>query len=362
MPTPSRTLLTGRRNLSLFVLITMAAIGVVLCALVAAPFVSALTWAFALAVVADPLHRALLRRLRFPNIAAAVSVLLVTLVLLIPTTFIGWQLGTQATERSGELERYLKSGKLGRVADRIPGGRAVYERVIGTTPEPADLVPVAQGQTGDWLQSVASAGLQFLVALFALFFLLRDRNAMLAAVRGYTPMSNAEADYFFERIRSMTHATLYGNVVTSIIQGVLGGLMFALLGIPSALLWGAAMALLSVVPSAGAFLIWIPAAVVLVAHGQWGKAAILASWGTVVVGSIDNLLYPALVGREIRLHTLPVFLSVIGGLIVFGASGLVLGPVILAGTIAMLDILRRRTARSRSALETQQLEVTASAR
>lgn len=332
----------------------MASIGVVLCALVAAPFVSALTWAFALAVVADPLHQSLLRRVQYPNVVAAVSVAMVTLLLLLPTAFVGWQLGTQATAGFDRVERYLRSGELRRVASQMPGGRVVYDRVVGPNAAPVDLVaPAASGQAADWLQSVVSAGLQFLVALFALFFLLRDRDAVLAAVRRYTPMSNAEADYFFERIRSMTHATLYGNVVTSIIQGVLGGAMFAVLGIPGALLWGAAMAVLSIVPSAGAFIIWIPAAGILAAQGDWGKAVILTAWGTIVVGSIDNLLYPMLVGREIRLHTLPVFLSVVGGLIVFGASGLVLGPVILAGTIAMLEILRRRTARSRSALQPQ---------
>lgn len=344
MPPSSRTLIADRRNLSLIVLIAMAAMGVVLCALVAGPFVSALTWAFSMAVVADRPHQALLRRLTWANTSAAIGVVAVTLLLLIPTAFIGWQLGLQATQRFEEAQRYLDSGALRRAAARLPGGEAVYDRAIGPNPEPADLVPVAQASAGDWLRSVASAGVQFLVALFALFFLLRDRDAVLAVVRGYMPMSNADADYFFERIRSMTYATLYGNVVTAIIQGVLGGAMFAVLGIPGSLLWGAAMALLSLVPSAGAFLIWIPAAGVLAAQGEWGKAIILVSWGTVVVGSIDNLLYPTLVGREIRLHTLPVFLSVLGGLIVFGASGLVLGPVILAGTIAMLDILRRRTA------------------
>jgi len=165
------------------------------------------------------------------------------------------------------------------------------------------------------------------------------------------PMSDAEIDYFFERIGGMTHATIYGNVVTSIVQGALGGAMFTLLGIPGALLWAVAMAFLSLIPFAGAFVIWLPAAVALAAQGHWGKAAVLAGWGALVVGTIDNILYPFLVGKQTKLHPLAVFLAIVGGLVAFGAPGLVLGPVVVAGTIAILEILRRRTARSRSALE-----------
>jgi predicted PurR-regulated permease PerM len=104
------------------------------------------------------------------------------------------------------------------------------------------------------------------------------------------------------------------------------------------------MAMLALIPSSGAFFIWLPAAAFLAFQGDWTRAAILAGWGVLVVGSIDNLLYPHLVGKEMHLHTLTVFLSVVGGLFVFGAAGLVLGPVIVAATMAMHEILRQRTA------------------
>jgi predicted PurR-regulated permease PerM len=91
--------------------------------------------------------------------------------------------------------------------------------------------------------------------------------------------------------------------------------------------------------------IWIPAAIYLAAQGEWMRAAVVAAWGAVVVGTIDNVLFPALVGREMRLHTLPVFMTVAGGILMFGAAGLVLGPVTLAATVALLDIIKRRTVR-----------------
>jgi predicted PurR-regulated permease PerM len=187
------------------------------------------------------------------------------------------------------------------------------------------------------------------LALFTLFFLFRDREPVAATIRSLMPMSERETDYFFDRIRSMTHATIYGTVVVALVQGGLGGLMFWLVGIPGALLWGVAMALLSMIPTAGAFIIWLPTAVVLGAQGEWGKAALIGAWGALVVGTIDNLLYPSLVGKEMRLHTLPVFFAIVGGVALFGAAGVVLGPVVLAATIALIDILRKRTAGGRPA-------------
>jgi predicted PurR-regulated permease PerM len=124
------------------------------------------------------------------------------------------------------------------------------------------------------------------------------------------------------------------------------------------LLWGAVMALLSVVPVFGAFIVWIPAAIFLAATGSVGKALILTVWGTVVVGLIDNLLYPMLVGDRLRLHTAAVFVAIVGGLALFGASGLVLGPVILAVTQALIDIWRRRTRGGRTAEEALAAEST----
>ena len=119
-------------------------------------------------------------------------------------------------------------------------------------------------------------------------------------------MTAEESDYFFERVRGMTYATISGTLVVSLIQGGLGGLMFLILGLPSPLLWGVAMAVMAMLPGLGTLAIWLPAVVVLAAQGHWTKAMILFGWGALVVSTIDNLLYPMLVGREGRLHTLPV--------------------------------------------------------
>jgi predicted PurR-regulated permease PerM len=125
--------------------------------------------------------------------------------------------------------------------------------------------------------------------------------------------------------------------------------MFWVLGLPAAVLWGAVMAVLAIIPVLGAFIVWVPAALFLVLEGSWGKALILAGWGGLVVSLIDNLLYPVLVGKRLRLHTLPVFIVIVGGLTLFGSAGIVLGPVTLAITVALVEIWRRRTAGGRPA-------------
>lgn len=336
---------TGARRLSFNTLLALVVIGVVLCALIAAPFLSALTWAFALSVVAMPLHERIEARVKKPNIAAGFSVLVVTLLIFVPAGLVAWQVGVQAQEYLGELQSQVDAGALRDLAARVPGGTRIYDAVLGGETSPAEtLVPQAR-QAGSWVASAGAVLFQTAVALFSLFFLLRDRAMVVKAARHYMPLTRAEANQFLERIRSVTHATLFGTVVTSTIQGVLGGLIFALLGIPGALLWGVVMALLSLIPSAGAFVIWLPAAVILAVRGEWGKAAILGGWGALVVGTIDNILYPWLVGKEVQMHTLTIFLAVVGGLFVFGAPGLVLGPLIVAATMALLDIVRARERR-----------------
>jgi predicted PurR-regulated permease PerM len=125
--------------------------------------------------------------------------------------------------------------------------------------------------------------------------------------------------------------------------------MFWWLGLPAPLLWGAIMALLAIVPVLGAFVVWVPAALYLALSGNWGKALILTAWGGIVIALIDNLLYPVLVGKRLRLHTLPVFIAIVGGIVLFGGAGLILGPVTLALTVALVEVWRRRTAGGRAA-------------
>jgi predicted PurR-regulated permease PerM len=157
-----------------------------------------------------------------------------------------------------------------------------------------------------------------------------------------SPLTDDETAHVFDRVSDTIYGVVFGTIITAVVQGTLGGLMFWLLGLPNPLFWGVMMGLLSIVPMLGAFVIWIPAAIYLALTGEWGKALILAAYGTVVIGGIDNILHPVLAGGRLQLHTVPTFIAIVGGLALFGASGLILGPMIMTITITLLQIWRAR--------------------
>jgi predicted PurR-regulated permease PerM len=209
-------------------------------------------------------------------------------------------------------------------------------------------LPGAVGSVASWLASTSASLVRgwfwqlvtIVLTFYLLFYFLRDRKLALAWLHEISPLSEAETTRLFARIADTVHATLSGTVVVAAVQGTLGGLMFWGLGLPTPLLWGLAMGVLAIVPMLGAFVIWIPAALFLALSGSWGKALILTAWGTVVVGGIDNLLYPTLVGDHLRLHSVVAFISIVGGLMLFGASGLLLGPLVVTVTIFFLEVWR----------------------
>jgi predicted PurR-regulated permease PerM len=181
------------------------------------------------------------------------------------------------------------------------------------------------------------------LTFYLLFYFLRDRRAVLLSLRSVLPLSKVSIDKVLSHVGDTIHATIYGTLTVAAVQGTLGGLMFWWLGLPAPVFWGLVMAVMAVVPVLGAFIVWMPAVLFLVLEGSWGKALVLAVWGGVVVGGIDNVLYPVLVGNRLKLHTIPAFMAIVGGLFVFGSSGLILGPVTLTVTLSLLEIWRRRT-------------------
>ncbi len=300
----------------------------------------------ALAVLFVPLQGWLESKLRHPNLAAFVSVLIISLIVVVPTTFVAKHLVIQAAKGAALVETKVNSGEWRRAIEAQPRLAPLADKIEQDLDLPGAVKAVAT-----WLSATAGSivkgslfqVISFCLIFYLLFFFLRDRKAALHSLRYLSPLSKVEMEQLFERISGTIHATVYGTLSVSAIQGVLGGLMFWWLGLPAPLLWGVVMAILAVVPMLGAFVVWIPAALFLVLEGSWGKALILTLWGILVVGTIDNLLRPILVGNRLKLHTVLAFISVVGGLMLFGAAGLILGPVILTITTVLLEIWVNRT-------------------
>jgi len=178
--------------------------------------------------------------------------------------------------------------------------------------------------------STASAILQFFILLYTLFFLLIDGPQLLRKVTSYLPLREAEKELVLDKFVSVTRATLRGTLVIGIVQGTLGGLSFWAAGIDGALFWGTMMVVLSVLPVVGGALVWVPAVVVLAAQGHWQSALGLTLFNALIVGSVDNVLRPRLVGRDTEMHDLMILFSTLGGIGAFGPMGFIIGPILAA--------------------------------
>lgn len=323
----------------------LTAVGVVVCGLITYPFLPALAWAVALAIIAYPMHHKLAKVLPWPNVTAAVSTAVVVAVLLVPVVWVGQELAGEVAAAGTTAERMTREGQIEQTADRLPYGRPALDWLranVDVEAEARNLVRRFAGDAGLIAQGSAWAAFQGLVGLFVLFFAFRDGRHLRASARGLSPLTTREAEYLFRRVSDTVYATVYATVVTAVLQGVTGGLMFWLLGLPAPVLWGVVMTALGILPMVGAVLVWVPAAVYLATEERWGAAVALTAWGVLMAGPICNTVYAWLAGGRMRLHPVPVLVAYVGGLAVFGASGMVLGPVVLAVTVGLIDVWRHR--------------------
>lgn len=334
-------------HLRTLVLLIATVGGIYLCLRLIAPFIAPLAWALTLAAIFAPLQRWLEIRVKSPSIAALIAVLAIGTIVVVPTFLVGQKLIQQAANGAIMANELVKTGNWRQDFEN----QARLIPLIKSFSDQLDLGAFATTVTG-WLSERAGALLagsvfqllSFTLTLYVLFFFLRDRKKALRSIRNLAPLTRKEMDRLILRFDDTIHATVYGTLATSAVQGALGGLMFWWLGLPSPLLWGVIMAILSVIPVLGAFVVWVPAAIYLAINGDWVKAIILASWGTLVVGSADNLLRPFMVGKRLEQHTVLAFFSVVGGLVFLGAVGLILGPLILTFTTVLLEIWTGRNA------------------
>ena len=325
----------------------LAAVVALLCWMVMEPLVTSIAWGLAFAVVAYPLYTLLQRKFRRKSLAAALVTLLVGVTIIVPVTLIGRQVAEEAVSAAGTVQKAVKDGSWQTAIDRNP----VLRRAFGFAGNAVNLkellakvsenVPVAIQKFVAGLLSIVSATM---ISLLLLFFFLRDRDEMLNAVRGLLPLSKEEDAIMFKRVGDTIHAVLYGTFSVSLLQGILCGLVFWMLGLPAPVLWGCAMAAFAIVPMVGTAIVWAPAALYLLLEGEPGKAAMLAAWGVCVISMIDNLLQPKLVEGKLHVHLVPIFVSIVGGVYAFGGVGLIIGPSILAAALALIDIWRLRVA------------------
>ncbi len=314
------------------------------------PFVGPLLWAALLAFLLFPLNRRLTAVLRGRRGAAA-ALLTVASVLMVavPAVLLGMLFGSQATHLVHRLQveaaqrQAQDPGAFTRLVD------ALAQRIGSWVPVPVDHVRDSMLSAGQQLvQSVLSVGgnlfVSFLsllmaigVALFLLFFFLRDGDQMVTRAMVLVPLDGRRKAQLLNHLSDVTRAIVLGSLVTSLVQGTLLGIGFALAGVPAPVVFGVLAVGAALIPAAGTAIIWVPAVVWLGVYGHWGAAVFLAIWGIAVVSVADNVVRPWFISSRAKITTLPVFIGLLGGIAAFGPIGVFLGPVVIALALALFE-------------------------
>ena len=331
--------------LLILILVTIAFVAILL------PFYGAVFWAVVLALLFTPLQRRALRAMpRRPNLAALCTLSFILFLVILPVTLISATMVRQATNVYGRIS-----------SREIDFGRYL-EQVIGLLPDwvrgqlqQSGLLDLAglqerlgesASQLGQYLapqainigQNTLSFLVGFGVMLYLLFFLLRDGRQLALKISHAIPLAEEQKHHLLKKFATVIKATVKGNIAVAATQGAMGGLILWALGIQGALFWAVVMAFLSLLPAVGAAIIWGPIALYFLATGAVWQGVVLIAWGILVIGLVDNVLRPILVGKDTKMPDYVVLITTLGGLSIFGINGFVIGPLVAALFIAAWDL------------------------
>ncbi|MEZ9524781.1 AI-2E family transporter [Enterovibrio norvegicus] len=330
-------------------LIAALALAAYACYALIAPYVGSIVLAFIVSLLFFPLHEKIEGRFsKHPNIAASLSCVLLTVIVIIPLIFVAAAILQQGIHFFTNAYTWLTHGgakeivsmpivqsSLSTLDEWLPAdsinSQELISRVASTVSSMStEMIGISSRVLGD----VTGVFVNFLLMLFVLFFLLRDHDKIIQTLRHVSPLSRSQEDTLLDEVEKVAKSAVMGSFLTALAQGFVGGFAMWVAGFPG-LFWGTMMAFASFIPVVGTALIWMPAAAYLLLIGEWQWAAFLASWGVLVVGSVDNLLRPLLMQGNSGMNTLLIFFSLIGGLQVYGLMGLVYGPVIFSLTLVL---------------------------
>lgn len=324
-----------------------------LCLRLLQPLLGVMAWAVVLATIFHPFHERLSARTGRPILSGALTSVLVMLLVVGPLASIAAVAVDQLLELRSTAQQLLTPTEPGAPAT-APAAEAVgwvaryfqfdLQALIAWATEHASELAQAMAQyTFSIAAGITSAVVSFVFVIFAVFLLLVEGNRLRRGITDVLPFEPARSEALMTRIADVIYAGVYGIIVIALLQGVLAGVMFWMLGIPSAALWGLVTAAASVLPLIGSAIVWVPGTAYLALTGHWTLAIILAVWGAAVISSVDNFLRPKLVGDRVGLSEFVTFFALLGGVQYFGFLGIVLGPVLFAILAAVIDVLKERT-------------------
>ena len=312
------------------------------------PFLQAVFVAALFAALFSPLYRKILDRVGDRRgLASALTLITIILFVMVPLTLLLGAVTSQALDIADTAVPWVRQqlgtpGLITETLKDLPFYSAIEPYRDQALARVGDFAGTLSGWAVNALQSATlgtfSVLLSVLIVLYTLFFFLIDGDRLLYYMLYYLPLDDEDETKLLQRFTSVTRATLKGTAVIGFLQGALAGLALYFAGIPSALFWAAAMMVLSVVPGVGTALVWVPAVIYLLVGGQYFEAAAVGIFCVLVVGTVDNLLRPKLVGNDTQLHELLIFFSTLGGLLMFGFMGFVIGPIIAALFVTLWEL------------------------
>jgi predicted PurR-regulated permease PerM len=363
---PGYALAMKREHISMIVFAALIVVIVYLFYRVVRPFLPPIIWGAILAGVFYPLNARFGRRIKRNNLRAFLLTLIVVAVIIVPAILIGIALVGEVGDAYPRFRGFAEAGHLDFVLkpqaygwnERVRAFLAPYVNVANLDVESfisSNIQHVSNffiGQVSNLIGNLSLAIVNFVFCIFSMFYVIRDGDRLAVRARELLPMSEDLKANLTGRLNEVVHATIYGGILVAGIQGTLGALLFWAVGIHTPLLWGATMALLALIPLFGPYVIYVPAAVILIATGSMVKGIILLVLGVAVVSQVDNLLKPLIVGSRTKIHPLIVFFSMLGGLKAFGLLGVILGPVLASILLALLEVYKPRT-KSAAAVDDQ---------
>ncbi len=318
------------------------------------PFLAPILWAILLAIAFYPISWRLQRLLKKKKaLSALIMTFFVVVVIVLPASLLVLSLAYEVIDFYHEIEEMLKTGRLQSYLNQT-GELPLIKNVLQRLRQYVDLSQVDPlnfllknvqqistflfNQTSNLLRSISTFFVGFFFTLLSLYYLFKDGDHFLSKIKEVIPLPSKERELILQRFKEMASATIYGGILIAILQGILGGLSFWVLGLASPIFWGTAMAFLSFIPMGGTAIIWGPAAIFLLIQGSYLKGILLLSLGILLIGTVDNLLRPLLVSARTNIHPLLLFFSVLGGIQAFGMIGLVVGPLIITFFLTLVEI------------------------
>jgi predicted PurR-regulated permease PerM len=316
--------------------------------LILRPFLTPLGWALVFSIVFFPVYDFLLRYVKWNSASAAITVVLVAVLILGPFSYFAYLLAVELSSISpqsidvkgmtGILDHPMIQPILTKFLSFIQVNQEQLQASLATTFSGIGkkMLAYLPGRLSD----LAGAGFHFVLMMFALFFFLRDGPHFLQRASGYMPFSETHKDRLTQQVKDVVVSTIYGGIVVAMAQGFIGAVAFALLSVHSPILWGLAISISSFLPLVGSAIVWVPAVILLLVKGFIAQGIVLAIVGIFGISMVDNVLRPILIRGRLRMPLLVIFFSVFGGIEVFGLIGLVMGPLVLAVFVSVVDIFR----------------------